>query len=113
MDPLPLHQQRWSSPSKIGKHRHLEDEVPAGCLPSSLSLDLVLFEMLEGPGYEDRVKVDTLVEVCFGDVELESASPEYGSSIETEGIIARPPVIPVLQSCVAAVESVVEQLPGQ
>ena len=110
----------------IDKHRHLnvvsthsmvsahvEGEVPAGLLPSSLTRGLAVVGMLEGSGYEDRVKADTVVDVCFRDEELESASPGYGSSIETEGMIARPPVIPALQSCVAAVESVVEQLSGQ
>ena len=35
-----------------------------------------------------------------------------GSVIETEGILKRPPVVPVLQSCLTAVGSVVEQLAG-
>lgn len=106
----------------IDKHRHLnvvsthsitsahiEGEVPAGLLPSSMTRGLALFGMLEGSGYEHLVKADTVVDVCFRDAELEDASPGYGSPIETEGIIARPPVIPVLKSCLAAVENVVEQ----
>ena len=110
----------------IDKHRHLnvvsthsmvsahvEGEVPAGLLPSSLTRGLAVVGMLEGSGYQDLVKPDVVVDVCFRDEGLESGSPGYGSLIETEGMIARPPVIPMLQSCVAAVESVVEQLSGE
>ena len=110
----------------IDKHRHLnvvsthsiasahiEGEVPAGLLPSSMTRGLALFKMLEGSGYEDLVKADIVIDVCFRDVELEDASPGYGSPIETEGIMARPPVIPVLQSCLAAVEYIVEQFSGE
>jgi hypothetical protein len=110
----------------IDKHRHLnvvsthsmvsahvEGEVPAGLLPSSSTRGLALVGMLAGFGYEDLAKPDTVVDVCFEDPELESASPGYGSSIEVEGLFARPPVIPVLQSCVAAVDTVVEQLSGE
>ena len=107
----------------IDKHRHLnvvsthsiagahiEGEIPTGLSPPSITRGLVLPVMLEGSGYEHLVKADTVVDVCFRDAELECASPGYRSPIETEGIIARPPVIPVLKSCLAAVENVVEQL---
>ena len=110
----------------IDKHRHLnivsthsvisarvEGEVPDGLLPGSLSRGLVLHDVLEGSGYEYLVKDDVIVDVCFRDSELEDASPGYRSLIETEGIIARPPVIPVLQSCSAAVEKVVTQFSGE
>ena len=50
--------------------------------------------------------------MCFRDAELEAASPGYGSAIEMEGILKRPPVVPALQSCRTAVVSVVEQLAG-
>lgn len=110
----------------IDKHRHLnvvsthsvvsahvEGEVPAGLLPPSLTRGLAVVAMLEGSGYEDLAKPDVGVDVCFRDEELEGASPGYGSSIETEGMIARPPVIPVLQSCMAAVDAVIEKLSGE
>ena len=110
----------------IDKHRHLnvvsthsvisahiEGEVPDGLLPGSLSRGLVLYDVLEDSGYEHLVKGDIVVDVCFRDSELEDASPGYRSLIETEGMIARPPVIPVLQSCLAAVENVVAQFAGE
>ena len=92
---------------------HVEGEVPAELLPSGLIRGLAVYETLQGSGYEDQVKIDILVDVCFRDAELEGVSPGYGSSIETEGIFARPPVISALQSCVAAVETVVERLCGE
>ena len=92
---------------------HVEGEVPAGLLPSSLTQGLALVGMLAGSGYEDLAKPDAVVDVCFEDPGLESASPGYGSPIEVEGLFTRPPVIPVLQSCVAAVDTVVEQLSGE
>ena len=121
-----LHLRMLHTICNIDKHRHLnvvsthsiasahvEGEVPAGLLPSSMTRGLALFGMLEGSGYEHLIEADTVVDVCFKDAELEKASPGYRSPIETEGIIARPPVIPVLQSCLAAVENVVERLSGE
>ena len=92
---------------------HVDGEVPDGWLPGALSRGLMLHDVLEGSGYAHLVKDDVVVDVCFRDSELEDASPGYGSPIETEGIIARPPVIPVLQLCLAAVEKVVAQFSGE
>ena len=110
----------------IDKHRHLnvvsthsmvsahvEGEVPAGLLPPSLTRGLAVVTMLAGSGYEDLAKPDAVVDVCFEDSELESASPGYGSPIEVEGLFTRPPVVPALQSCVAAVDTVVERLSSE
>ena len=60
----------------------------------------------------ERHQIDVVVDVCFRDADLEAASPGYGSVVETEGILKRPPVLPALQLCRTAVASVVEKLAG-
>ena len=59
-----------------------------------------------------QAPLDPIVEVCFVDKELEEKSPGYDLPMEREGI-KRPPVVPVLISCLAAVDFVVGQLSGQ
>ena len=56
--------------------------------------------------------LDPIVDVCFIDKELEKKSPGYDLPMEREGI-KRPPVVPVLIACLAAVDFVVGQLSGQ
>ena len=56
-----------------------------------------------------RPEIECIVDVCFMDPELEAASPGYSSAIEGEGF-KRPPVVPVLSSCLAAVTHVVNVL---
>ena len=62
--------------------------------------------------YLNRMPLDTLVDVLFMDQELEEINPGYNSPMELEGV-RRPPVVPVLTSCFAAVNFVVDQLTGQ
>ena len=110
----------------IDKHRHLnavdthsiasahpDGEITPGLLPRGMTRGLALFDYLEGTGQEHLVKPHAVVDVCFMDPELEEVSPGYGSAIETEGTIRRPPVIPVLQYCLDAVSDVIEQLTGE
>ena len=110
----------------IDKHRHLnvvsthsqasahiEGEVPPRLVPRSMTAGLILLDLLRGTGYEDQVKVDVVVGVCFIDPELEEANPGYGCPFETVGTVNRPPVVPVLKSCFAAVVDVVEGLTGE
>ena len=58
-----------------------------------------------------EMPLDPIVDVCFMDEELENISPGYTSPIEQEGI-RRPPIGPVMISCLAAVNFVVGQLTG-
>ncbi len=110
----------------IDKHRHLnvvsthsivsahiEGEVPPELVPRSMTAGLGLLDLLRDTGYEHLVKVEVVIEVCFIDPGLEQASPAYGSPFETVGTIKRPPVVPVLKSCLAAVVNVVERLTGE
>lgn len=110
----------------IDKHRHLnvvsthyiasahiEGKVPPELVPRSVTGGLGLLEVLRGTGYEHLVKIDAVVEVCFIDDELEQANPGYLSAFETMGHIKRPPVVPALKSCLAAVVNVVERLTGE
>ncbi len=106
----------------IDKHRHVnvvnlhstatahlrDDSVPT-TLTHGMKSGLALLEYLKGTGYEDRVEIEVETDVCFRDKELEEASPGYGSRIESEGI-NRPPVVPVLSSCLKAVNEVVAML---
>ena len=112
----------------IDKHRHLnvvnvhssatvslEGEVEPGLLPPGITDGLLLWDRLAGTRHEDQVRIDVKVGVCFRDDELEASSPGYGSALEREGM-KRPPVIPVLQSsldAVDAVDAVIEQLTGK
>ena len=84
------------------------DDVPE-TLTHGMESGLGLLTYLEGTGYEDRVEIDVVTDVCFRDKELEEASPGYGSRIENEGI-NRPPVTSVLSSCLWAVNEVVAML---
>lgn len=59
-----------------------------------------------------QAPLDPIVDVCFMDEELEEKSPGYDLPMEREGI-KRPPVVPVLTSCLAAVDFVVGQLSRQ
>ena len=83
----------------IDKHRHL----------NVVSTHYVLRET----GYAHQGDVSEVVEVCFIGEELEQASPGYGSRFESVGTVKRPPVVPVLKSCLAAVVEVVERLTGE
>ena len=84
------------------------DDVPE-TLTHGMKLGLGLLTYLQGTGYEDRVEIDVITDVCFRDRELEEAGPGYGSRIENEGI-NRPPVASVLSSCLKAVNEVVAML---
>ena len=59
--------------------------------------------------YLNRLPLDPLVDVLFVDQELEEINPGYNSPMELEGV-RRPPVVPVLMSCLAAVNFMVFQL---
>ena len=61
--------------------------------------------------YLENLPLDPLVDVCFMDKELEENSPGYHSPME-QGGLRRPPVVPVLTSCLVAVNFVVFQLAG-
>ena len=91
---------------------HLEGDVPPELEHLATTRGTALVGWLRGTGHEHLVKIDIVVDVCFRDAELEATSPGYGSVIETEGIVKRPPVVPALQSCLTAVVSVVERLAG-
>ena len=91
---------------------HLEGHVPSELEYLATTRGTEVWYSLRGTVHEHLVKIDVVVDVCFRDADLEAASPGYGSVIETEGILKRPPVVPVLQSCLTAVGSVVEQLAG-
>ena len=56
-----------------------------------------------------RPETECIVDVCFMDPELESASPGYSSPIEGQAV-KRPPVLSVLSSCLAAVSHIVNAL---
>lgn len=79
---------------KIDKHRHL-----------NVVAVHTFVDMTQAP-------LDPIVDVCFLDSELEQKSPGYDLPMEQEGI-KRPPVVPVLISCLAAVGFVVDQLTGR
>lgn len=91
---------------------HLEGHVPPELEHLATNRGTTLWYSLRDTVHEHLVKIDVVVDVCFRDADLEAASPGYGSVIETEGIVQRPPVVPALQSCLTAVVSVVEQLAG-
>ena len=82
-----------SSICNIDKHRHLN------LVATNSSTNLTQ----ESPAIT--------IDVCFMDKELEGFSPGYGSAIEGQGT-GRPPVLPVLTSCLTAVHFVVDQLTG-
>ncbi len=56
-----------------------------------------------------RPEIECIVDVCFLDFALESASPGYSSPIELRGV-KRPPVLSVLFCCLATVIHVVNVL---
>ena len=59
--------------------------------------------------YLNQLPLDPIVDVCFVDRELEEINPGYDSPLELAGG-KRPPVVPVLMSCLVAVNFVVYQL---
>ena len=120
--PVGAHLWMLHSICNIDKHRYvnvvnlhstataylLDDDVPRQ-LTHGVKSGLALLTYLKGTGYEDRVEIDVVTDVCFRDRELEEASPGYGSRIERKGI-NRPPVTSVLSSCLKAVNEVVAML---
>lgn len=90
---------------------HLEGDVDPE-LTHGRTGGLGLLTLFKGTEQEDKVKIDVVVDVCFRDDELETDSVGYGSEIEGAGL-KRPPVVPALSSCLAAVKSVVQQLTGE
>ena len=105
----------------VDKHRHLnvvnthtlesaqfKEGIKPFRLPSGASGGTPLYYEAQGTGNEDKVEPHVIADVCFRDAEIESASPGYGTSSETE--FRRPPVIPVLSGCLSAVTIVTEYL---
>ena len=108
----------------IDKHRHLNvvnlHSVSTAHLEGEIDPELThgqtgglgLLTLLKGTGQESNVKIDVVVDVCFRDDELESASMGYGSEIERSGL-KRTPVLLALSSCLEAVNAVVLQFAGE
>ena len=106
----------------IDKHRHLnvvnthtsldarlKEGIELPRLPSRVRGGTALLYDVQGTEHEDRVEPHVMVDVCFHDPEIESASPGYGTSSEKE-FQQRPPVIPALSGCLNAVAIVAEYL---
>ena len=90
---------------------HLKGEVDPE-LTHGQTGGLGLLTLLRGTEQEDMVVIDVVVDVCFRDDELETASVGYGSEIERSGL-RRPPVVPVLAACLASVKTVVHRMAGE
>ena len=96
--------QPFSDVGEVGKNLFMINKI--GNIDKHRQLNVIA---THSRVYLGKEPLDPLVDVCFMDEELEENSPGYDSPLEVAGG-RRPPVVPVLMSCLAAVNFVVFQL---